>query len=880
MHIRRIASVILTAMAALATAGQTAAADLYPSLSFTNPTAPAAVVMGDMNGDGFQDLITVGQSNYISVMLNKKDGTFASPKAVYQTNGIPQAVAVADMNHDGILDIVSVSPSTNDVSVLLGIGNGLFHAETASGNGTAAPNYPVGTQPVYLTLADLNGDGFPDVVTADYQGGTVSVLLNRGNGTFKKVTSYAVGRGPDCVEVADMNGDGIPDIVVVNSSDDTLMVLYGKGDGTFSKKVNTTLLGFLPQQATFQSIAVADVNHDGHPDVVVTDTGSTASTFQVFLGKAGGGFEHPERFNTDLNPRYIRIADVDGDGNPDIIVSNLGALTVRVFFGNGAGRFHNPKSYPAPGINGEVELQGFAVGDVDNDGKPEIVTVNPSSLAVKVLENNGSGSFNPPGTHTTGDTPSAVATGDLNGDGHADVVVADAGDNNVEVWLGNGDGSFQAPNTYSVGANPQRVILADVNGDGKLDLITGNFGDGSVSVRLGNGDGTFRAESRYDAGEAVVGLAVADMDQDGNPDLVVGNSVVNTVNILLNKGNGTFAPRKAYPASNIVDDLAVGDVNHDGFPDVVTVGGAVSVLFNDKNGGLEPVPLNAANISTHLYPGSGYRVALADLDHDGNLDILVVDYSNSQLDVLRGNREGFFQRPPQPYLTCNNPLGIAVADINNDGNLDAVVTCTGSHTVATMFGNGLGGFVGAIYPAEIDPRDVAIDDFNEDGEKDLAIVNGVSDSLNISLANQNVIINDKAPEAASGTLDVPDGKTAQTGTLSAIDLDGDFVLYGISGNPHHGTVTLNPATGDFSYLAGTLPKPFVGDDHFIYQVTDGVKLSNLALVKVTVDKNTTGRGGGGGGVGLLVLVALTALLLWRQVLRLRRAPAITRRPRP
>ena len=874
MHIRRIASVILTGMAALA-AGPALAADLYPSLSFTNPTGPAAVVMGDVNGDGFQDLITVGQSNFISVMLNNKDGTFASPKAFYQTNGIPQAIAVADVNHDGIPDIISASPSTNDVSVLLGVGNGLFHGQTASGNGTAAPSYGVGVQPVYVLVADVNGDGHPDIITADYVGGTVSVLINRGNGTFRTGVSYTVGRGPDCVEVADMNGDGNPDIVVANSTDNTLAVLRGKGDGTFAKP-QFTLLGFLPQQATFQAIAVADLNHDGHPDVVVTDTGSTASTFHVLLGKAGGGFEHPKRFNTDLNPRYVRIADVDGDGNPDIIVSNLGALTVRVFFGNGAGWFHNPRSYPAPGINGEVELQGFAVGDVDNDGKPEIVTVNPASLAVRMLKNDGSGSFNPPGTHNTGHTPSAVTTGDINNDGHADVVVADSADDDVEVRLGNGDGTFQATVSYSVGANPQRVILADVNGDGNLDLITANFGDDNVSVRLGNGDGTFRAERRYDAGEAVVGLAVADMDQDGNPDIVAANSVVNTVSVLLNKGNGTFAARKAYPASNIVDDLAVGDVNHDGFPDVVTAGGAVSVLFNDKHGGLEPVPLNASNTSTHLYPGSGYRVALADLDHDGNLDIIVVDYSNSQIDVLRGNHEGFFQRPPQPYLTCSNPLGIAVADVNNDGNLDAVVTCTGSHTVVTMFGNGLGGFVGAIYPAEIDPRDVAIADFNEDGEQDLAIVNGVSDSLNISLATPNIISTDRAPEAASGTLDVPDGKTAQAGTLSAIDKDGDFILYGISGNAHHGSVTLNPATGDFSYTAlGT----FVGKDHLIYQVTDGVKLSNLALVKVTVDKNTTGQGGGGGSLGLLVLAALASLLLWRQAPRLRRAPVFRRRPR-
>ena len=876
MHIRRIGSVILIGTAALAFANPAPAADLYPSLSYIVSNAPSAVVLADANDDGFKDIIEVGQSNFIAVLLNKKDGTFSSPKAFYQTNGIPQALAVADVNHDGHMDIISISPSTNDVSVLLGIGNGLFHAETDSGSGTAAPSYGVGTVPVYVTVADVNGDGLPDIVTANYQGASVSVLLNRGDGTFRDAVNYTVGRGPDCVQVADMDGDGKLDIVVANSSDDTLAVLTGKGDGTFVKKPSFTQLGFQPSQATFQAIAVADVNHDGHMDVVATDTVGTAPTVQLLLGKAGGGFLRVTHFDTDLNPRYVLFDDVDGDGNPDLIVSNPGAETIRVMLGNGAGSFHSPQSYPAPGINGEVELQGFAVGDLDNDTHPDIVSVNPASLSVKVLINHGDGTFNPPGSHKTGDVPSAVATADLNGDGHMDVVVADAGSSDVEVRLGNGDGTLQTPVTYSMGGNPQRAVLADLDGDGKLDLVTANFGDDSVSVRLGNGDGTFRGEQRYAAGEGVVGMAITDMDQDGHLDVVVANSVANTVSVLLNDGSGRFPVRKAYPASNVVDDVAVGDVNHDGFPDAVTVGGAVSVLFNDAHGGLEPVPLNKSNVSTHLYPASGFRLALADLDHDGNLDIIVVDYSNSQVDVLRGNRLGFFLRPPASFLTCRNPLGIALADVNNDGDVDAVVTCAGGNSLVTMFGNGLGGFAGAIYPAELEPRDVAIADFNEDGEQDLAVVNGASDTLNIDLATPNIIATDHAPQAASGTLNVPDGKNAQNGTLAAIDKDGDFVLYGVVRNAHNGIVSLDPSTGDFSYQAGSttvsksssaVPTPFVGKDSFQYQVTDGVKLSNIALVNVTVDKNTTGQGGGGGGgLGLLVLAALASLL------QLRRSP--------
>ena len=878
MHSRSILPRYALGLAALAYCVLAQANGLFTNTDYPALNTPSGVVMADVNNDGKLDAVVLGADGSVAVYLGKGDGTLTSPSHYYAAGTSPVALAVADLNHDGKPDIVVVNQGSANISVLLGNGDGTFKdqtlSEAASGSGTQAPIYSVGNSPIFAAIADLNGDGKPDLVVANYTDGTLSVLLGRGDGTFGAQTTLMVGLGPDCINVADFNGDGKPDILVSNAVSGTLGLMLGNGDGTFQSE-RTTRVSASTNISVFLMTVVGDINNDGKMDVVTTITNTTSSASIFLPGKGDGTFGAPQFFATGLQTRYLQLADVNGDGNLDLVAGSFADGTLAVLFGQGSGKFDAPVSYPAPGINSALGLQPYALGDLNGDGKPEIVAINPGGGFIQVFVNDGGGKFHPPLSVELGNTPAAIVSADLDGDGNQDLVEANSVDGKLEVLLGNGDGTFKVVQSAIVGSHPQALKLADVNRDGKLDIIVANYGDNTVGILLGNGDGTFQAMRAYPAGANLVSLAVADMDQDGELDVVVGNAVINQVGILHGNGDGTFKAPVFYPGGTIINAIAVGDVNHDGFPDVVAVGSSVAVLKNDRKGGLLPIVLNNEGLSTNLYSATGVQVMLADVENDNQLDILIADYSNSQLVVLRGNQQGFYATTALDFPTCANPVGMALADMNDDGNPDVVLTCSGSSSVSVMLGNGLGGFISTPYSTEIYPRAVTVADFNGDKQPDLAVVNAVSNSLNVFLEKTGVVKADHAPVSGDSTLYLADGKNPLTDQMSAGDADGDLLTFGVVTPTLGGTLSFTSNDGSFLYQANV---GFTGKDSFQFQATDGVKLSNIATVDITVAANTLGQSSSShgflGAYNLPLLLLLLALLLGYRYL-----PAETRRQR-
>jgi len=331
------------------------------------------------------------------------------------------------------------------------------------------------------------------------------------------------GHFADAVAVADVNRDGKPDMIVTNFScgspnDGCVSVLLGNGDGTFQPPAVYSSGGAGPW-----AVAVADVNGDGKPDILVANEwrGVTTATVGVLLGNGDGTFQPAVTYSTKGSEEMtIAVADVNGDGKPDVIVGNaycksLSTGCVGVLLGNGDGTFQKVKLYESGGF----DAQAVAVADVNNDGKPDLVVANGANVAV--LLGNGDGSFQAPVFLATGGiSQNAVAIADVNGDGNPDVVLANSYEGTVEVLPGNGDGTFQAAVTYPSGGG-DTVAIADVNGDGYLDIITGG---GVVGVLLGNGDGTFQSVVTYGTGGTYGDwVAVADVNLDGRPDLLVVN---------------------------------------------------------------------------------------------------------------------------------------------------------------------------------------------------------------------------------------------------------------------------------------------------------------------------------------------------------------------
>ena len=341
-----------------------------------------------------------------------------------------------------------------------------------------------GKEPSSLVMGDVNGDGKPDIVVSNqlYHFGTASVLLGNGNGTFQAPQAFFAGSNPVAVAMADVNGDGKPDVVVVNLSSNTVSVLLGNGNGTFQAQ-QTSATGNRPF-----SVAIGDVTGDGNADLVVANRDS--NTVSVLLGNGNGTFQAQQTFATGTNPDSVAIGNLTGDGKADLVVANYGSNTVGVFLGNGNGTFQAQQTF-ATGSQPDA----VAVGDVTGSGKADLVVANKSGLVVSVLLGNGNGTFQAQQTFATGSEPYSVAVGDVTGDGKADLVVADSGGNAVSLLLGNGNGTFQTPLTFATGSDPISAAIGDLTGDGKADLVVANEFSNTVSVLLGNGNGTFQARN-------------------------------------------------------------------------------------------------------------------------------------------------------------------------------------------------------------------------------------------------------------------------------------------------------------------------------------------------------------------------------------------------
>src|SRR5437773_3506169 len=370
------------------------------------------------------------------------------------------------------------------VSLLVALTFVLF---SVSPDAALARGYPVGAGPYSVAAGDLNGDGRLDLVVANSLANTVSVLLGSGDGTFQAARTFdaGLGSGPIWVEIADVNGDGKPDILLANQSRASVGVLLGNGDGTFQPPMNFPTAGNLPE-----SITVGDFNGDGKLDVAVAHFYSNNIT--VLLGNGDGTFQPAyvvATFAPDMYLIPVKAGDVNGDGKLDLVTASVGNVMGAVMLGNGDGTFQPPRIMPFIG-----DPESIAIRDFNGDGKMDLAFANDDApdAKVTVMLGNGDGTFQAAQRFSVGAAESeSLATGDFNGDGKVDLVVANAGSNDVSVLLGNGDGTFQAARTFPVGNRLEFVAVGDFNGDGKLDVAVASYNTNTVGVLLGNGEGTF-----------------------------------------------------------------------------------------------------------------------------------------------------------------------------------------------------------------------------------------------------------------------------------------------------------------------------------------------------------------------------------------------------
>ena len=491
--------------------------------------------------------------------------------------------------------------------------------------------------------------------------------------------------------VADFNGDGIMDMAMVDPGG-SMVVMLGTGNLTYTSTFYNPPAGL----GQLESIVIGDFNNDGLPDIAV---GGFLSGVGVYINNGDGTFTGPATYGSGETTFGLATADVDNDGNLDLIGQGF------VLLGLGNGTFE----VAAPLVRTSTRPAG---------------TVRPGTA--------------PTATSVIG---GPVAVADLTGDGNIDVVYVGDDGGGVQVLLGNGNGTFRPPpkgSTCSLAG--YQVAIGDFNNDGIPDLAF--TGDGTVGVCLGNGNGTFGKTLTLPAGGDFPGQSILayDLNGDGNTDIAVvflnrggeGDiALASPMGVLYGNGNGTFKPAVVYETI-FPFGIAEGDLNGDGIPDLVVAGGEetdplIFAFLGTSSGKLQAAPEFKTGVTAPEAFASG------DFNGDGNMDLAVTGSQSNDVSILIGNGKGGFTAGGT-FATGPTPIGVVAGDFNGDGKLDLAVVNNGLDNVSILLGSGDGTFGAATnFGAGQSPVYVVAGDFNGDGKLDLAVTNSAGNNVSILL---------------------------------------------------------------------------------------------------------------------------------------------------
>lgn len=442
----------------------------YPRVASTTPNEyePGGSASGNITVtfDTGMDPTTIDAS---TIFVN---GSMSGPHAATISYDGPSRTAVIDPATDFLAGepvsiVMSPEIKTTDGMWLSTGYDWMFTTSVNSGTGVfgSATDYATPSGPLGVCSGDLNGEGFPDLVSANASAGNLSVRLAIGDGTFGTSNLYAVGSGPRSVTACDLNGDGYLDLAVANSLASTISILMNNGNGTFGSATPTMTL------LNPRCVVAADLDADGDLDLAVANPDAKAIRFHF---NNGGSLAVSVQRSVAGHPYSLAVGDLDGDGDYDVSYPSYTTDEFCILWNDGPGTFDSETRMPV----GDGPRTA-AISDINRDGLVDIVVGNYSASTLSVLTNIGLGRY----TTTTISTgllkPEVVNAADLNGDGFPDLAVY--GSTGVSILANKGDGTFTEAVSLASGAYLDGVA-ADFDGDRDLDLAAVSYSGQKISV--------------------------------------------------------------------------------------------------------------------------------------------------------------------------------------------------------------------------------------------------------------------------------------------------------------------------------------------------------------------------------------------------------------
>ena len=641
-------------------------------------------------------------------------GATIYPYAMFPTGFETYDIATGDFNGDGIIDVATVNAGEDSMSILLGAGDHAFARRV---------NYPTGDDPRAIRAGDLNGDGALDLVYLNFQSGSASVVMGLGDGTFGTRVDYPIGSQPSGLVVVDLNGDGVLDLAVVSELPESVRVAFGTGSGAFGA---LTIYG---SQVLLESLTSGDFDGDGDIDLAVT----AGDGIRVLRNDGAGAMSESVVSYGLVLGKSLTAGDFDGDGDLDLAAVHAsptykGFATAR---NNGDGTFQGEISH---GVGNRVRTLRSA--DFDQDGDLDLIATSfdgdsePRLSRISVRLNSGAGAF-PDLVAMGGGTGVAITPADLDGDGALDL--AFSADYALSVAWNLGGGRYEARQPLTTAIQlPQTTEseLADMNGDGLVDVVYATY---QMLIAFGMSDGSF--------GEPIMGSPISsttidlgDIDGDGDIDVFSGrgSNSLETAEVLVNDGSGALSVLSTiqYPGAAAIV-VRLGDMDGDGSLDLVRVTRKFAGLPLEATIGIR-FNLGGGQFSVESVYKAGLEIAdfrLADMDLDGDLDFVGLDFIGNSLVQLTNAGDGTLENPRFPYAGAL-PFGLEVGLLDDDAFPDVVLTSTVGNHMRVLLNDGTGEMIDPVqYIAGFAPGQPSIGDVDLDGLNDIVTSNRLSASV-------------------------------------------------------------------------------------------------------------------------------------------------------